>query len=110
MRITNIENVLRDTMFIINWHHGEIYIIDFLTVPPWLTDNICWCTAKYNIWLDGRRVEAYCKKWGKDDETEWCYIRKSGAGSARICAGAVKSTLGNFYWSNDKGVCAGELR
>ena len=63
----------------------------------------CYCTSSYNIRLEGRLVGAYCNKWETKDKSDWCYL--IGGMNAASCPGAVKSSLGNFYWSSHKSVC-----
>ena len=80
----------------------DVFSILLLVLPLLVLDN-CDCTSSYNIRFEGRLVGAYCSKWETKDKSNWCYLE--GGMDAASCPGAVKSSLGNFYWSSHKSVC-----
>ena len=88
---------------IINISTNLIHLYPISVLPP---GGMCYCTGKYNIKLEGRLVRAFCNRWETGDVSEWCYI-DGGTMEAATCPGAVKSTLGDFYWSNHKCTCRG---
>ena len=51
-------------------------------------------------------MEAYCRKWESGDETEWCYL--TNGLDASTCPGAIKSGVGDFYYSSHEDVCKGK--
>ena len=64
----------------------------------------CACTADYGIVIDGKLVHAYCKAWDPSyPKYRICYL--SGGLSASICPGALRSSRGDFYYTNDENVC-----
>jgi len=73
----------------------------------------CKCTAKDKVKLQGRLVQGYCNKWGKDDTKKWCYIEGVDTNPWN-CFGATKSTKSSsgkeIYWSSQSDYCAGEFK
>ena len=45
-----------------------------------------------------------CQDYG-DEDFDWCYLKKHP--DAVNCPGAIKSTGGDFYWTQDVTVCNG---
>ena len=69
--------------------------------------NECRCTSEYDQKIDGQPVGAYCSKWVWNDVYYWCYL--SGGMNASSCPGALKSSVGDFYFSSHADVCTGKV-
>ena len=52
---------------------------------------------------ENKNVGPYCDQW-RGLPVPWCYL--SGDLDGKYCKGAKKSARGNFYWTEDKGVCS----
>ena len=48
-------------------------------------------------------VRAYCAMW--DNDGPWCYV--TGGSEGKNCAGAIKSSRADIYWTKDAGICSG---
>ena len=80
---------------------------DFL-VFNFRLETTCVCSSEYtlNFNNNGKKtlVGAYCNVWDpKYPDTSYCYLK--GRMKAASCDGAIKSGLGNFYWTEDESIC-----